>query len=172
MEKKITTVLESLCKPTGTGFIGFFSFDVLDIRGRDKFTCEKVWGVNHIHRQNDGYDRRQSWNRLNVWLLDYLLIDSVICGKTDWQEDIVLFLEGDMENWQKKKTTRGIMVTTSAFLTCRQCLNTGSSLGWSLNFRALVCGIFWSSSSGVSPDAPVSTPPSTVNGSANKLKLT
>ena len=39
-----------------------------------------------------------------------------------------------------------------------------------LNFRAFVCGIFWSSSSGVSPGTSVSSPLSSVNGLANKIK--
>ena len=47
----------------------------------------------------------------------------------------------------------------------------GSSLSWGLNFRALVCGIFWSSSTGFSPGTPVSSPLSSVNGSAKKIKL-
>ena len=46
-------------------------------------------------------------------------------------------------------STRGVMVSTSAFLACHQCYSAGSSLVWGLNFRALVCCIFWSSVSGV-----------------------
>ena len=38
--------------------------------------------------------------------------------------------------------TRGVMVSTSAFLACHQCCWAGSSLACSLNFRALVCDIF------------------------------
>ena len=38
--------------------------------------------------------------------------------------------------------TRGVTVSTSAFLACHQCHSAGSSLAWGLNFRALVCGIF------------------------------
>ena len=45
--------------------------------------------------------------------------------------------------------TRGVTVSMSAFLTCHQCYCAGSSLAWGLNLRALVCGIFWSSSPGV-----------------------
>ena len=45
--------------------------------------------------------------------------------------------------------TRGVMVIMSAFLACHQYFSAGSSLAWGLNFRALICGIFWSSSSGV-----------------------
>ena len=43
--------------------------------------------------------------------------------------------------------TRGVTVSMSAFLACHQCA--GSSLAWGLNLRAVVCGIFWSSSPGV-----------------------
>ena len=45
--------------------------------------------------------------------------------------------------------TRGVTVSTSAFLACHQCYCAGSSLAWGLNLRALVCGIFCSSSPGV-----------------------
>ena len=38
--------------------------------------------------------------------------------------------------------TRGVMVSTSAFLACHQCKSAGSSLAWGLNFRTLVYGIF------------------------------
>ena len=30
------------------------------------------------------------------------------------------------------------------FLACQQCWSLGSSLGWGLNFGALICGFFWS----------------------------
>ena len=43
----------------------------------------------------------------------------------------------------------GVTVSTSAFLACHQCYCAGSSLAWDLNLRALVCGIFCSSSPGV-----------------------
>ena len=45
--------------------------------------------------------------------------------------------------------TCGVMVSTSAFLASHHCESAGSSLSWGLNFRALVCDIFWSSSSAV-----------------------
>ena len=45
--------------------------------------------------------------------------------------------------------TRGVTVSISAFLACHQCYCVGSSLAWGLNLRDVVCGIFWSSSSGV-----------------------
>ena len=38
--------------------------------------------------------------------------------------------------------TRGVTVSTSAFLACHQNYCAGSSLAWGLNLRALVCGIF------------------------------
>ena len=38
--------------------------------------------------------------------------------------------------------TRGVMVSTSAFLVCHQCYCAGSSHAWGLNLQALVCGIF------------------------------
>ena len=45
--------------------------------------------------------------------------------------------------------TRGVTVSMSAFLACHHCYCAGSSLAWGLNLRAVVCGIFWSSSPGV-----------------------
>ena len=39
-------------------------------------------------------------------------------------------------------STRGVTVSTSAFLACHQCYCTGSSLVWGLNLRAVVLGIF------------------------------
>ena len=58
--------------------------------------------------------------------------------------------------WEKKfkyvfcvGATRGVTVSTSAFLACHKCYCAGSSLAWGLNIRAVVCGIFWSSSPGV-----------------------
>ena len=45
--------------------------------------------------------------------------------------------------------TRDVTVSTPAFLACHQRYCAGSSLAWGLNFRALVCGIFGSSSPGV-----------------------
>ena len=46
-------------------------------------------------------------------------------------------------------TTRGVTVSMSAFLACHQCYCAGSSLAWGLNLRAVVYGIFRSSSPGV-----------------------
>ena len=45
--------------------------------------------------------------------------------------------------------TRGVTVSISAFLASHQCYCAGSSLAWGLNLRAVVCGIFGSSSPGV-----------------------
>ena len=45
--------------------------------------------------------------------------------------------------------TRCVTFSMSAFLTCHQCYCAGSSLAWGLTLRAVVCGIFWSSSPGV-----------------------
>ena len=45
--------------------------------------------------------------------------------------------------------TRGVTVSMSAFLAFHHCYCAGSSHAWGLNFWAAVCGIFWSSSSGV-----------------------
>ena len=45
--------------------------------------------------------------------------------------------------------TGDVTVSMSAFRTSHQCYCAGSSLTWGLNLRALVCGIFWSSSPGV-----------------------
>ena len=64
------------------------------------------------------------------------------------------------------------MVSTSAFLACHQRYCAGSGLAWGLNFRALVCGIFWS----LSPKGflPVIWFPPLLrrfNGSVHKIKL-
>ena len=45
--------------------------------------------------------------------------------------------------------TRGVTISMSAFLACHQYYCAGSSLAPGLNLRAVVCGIFWSSSPGV-----------------------
>ena len=45
--------------------------------------------------------------------------------------------------------TRGVTVSTSAFLACHQCCCAGLCLAWGLSVQALVCGIFWSWSPGV-----------------------
>ena len=37
--------------------------------------------------------------------------------------------------------TRGVIVRMSAFLACHQWYSAGSSLGWDLNFQAVVCGL-------------------------------
>ena len=37
--------------------------------------------------------------------------------------------------------TRGVTVSTSAFLACHQCCCEGSGFAWGWNLRALVCGI-------------------------------
>ena len=50
---------------------------------------------------------------------------------------------------QATGATCGATVSMSAFLACHQCYCAGSSLAWGLNLRAVVCGIFWSSSPGV-----------------------
>ena len=56
--------------------------------------------------------------------------------------------------------------------TMTSCWSAGSSLGWDLNFRALVCGIFWSSSQGVFSRHTGFLPSLIVNGSAKKkIKL-
>ena len=53
-------------------------------------------------------------------------------------------------NWTVAQgATLGVTVSMSAFLACHQCYWTGSSLAWSLNLQAVVCGIFWSLSPGV-----------------------
>ena len=67
--------------------------------------------------------------------------------------------------------TRGVMVSTSAFLACHQCYCTGSSLAWGLNPRALVVAFSEARRQGFSPGTPVSSPTSSVNGSVNKIKL-
>ena len=40
------------------------------------------------------------------------------------------------------RTTRGVRVSTSAFLNCQQRWIAGLSLVWDLEFHALVCGMF------------------------------
>ena len=47
-----------------------------------------------------------------------------------------------VEQHVKIVATRGVTVSTSAFLACHQCYCAGSSLAWGLNIQALVCGIF------------------------------
>ena len=51
--------------------------------------------------------------------------------------------------WYNSAKTHGVTVSMSAFLACHQCYCVGSSLAWGLNLRAVVCGIFRSSSPGV-----------------------
>ena len=66
----------------------------------------------------------------------------------------------------------GVMVSTSAFLACHQCYCVGSSLAWGLNLRALVYVAFSEAHhQGFSPGTLVSSPLSSVNGSANEIKL-
>ena len=73
---------------------------------------------------------------------------------------------------KKKKQTRGVTVSMSAFLACHQCYCEGSSLAWGLNLRAVVCGIFWSSSPGAFSGYSGFLPSFIgFNGSANKIKL-
>ena len=47
-----------------------------------------------------------------------------------------------VEEFRRMGATRGVTVSTCAFLACHQCYCAGSSLAWGLNIRALVCGIF------------------------------
>ena len=47
--------------------------------------------------------------------------------------------------------TRGVMVSTPAFLACYQCCSAGSSLGRGLNFRASVRDNFEARRQGFSP---------------------
>ena len=49
----------------------------------------------------------------------------------------------------KDGATGGVTVSMSAFLACHQRYCAGSSLAWGLYLRAVVCGIFVSSSPGV-----------------------
>ena len=68
--------------------------------------------------------------------------------------------------------TRGVTVSTSALLACHQCFCAGSSLAWGLNLRALVRRHFLKLVARVFfPRTPVSFPPLSVNGSANKIQL-
>ena len=80
------------------------------------------------------------------------------------------------EPWQyctKVGATRSVTVNTSAFLPSYQCYCTSSRLAFGLNLRSLVCGISEARHQGFffSPGTPVSSPLSSVNGSANKIKL-
>ena len=54
----------------------------------------------------------------------------------------LLSLGGCMALRWVSEATRGVAVSTFAFLTCHQCYCAGSSLAWGLNHRAAVCGIF------------------------------
>ena len=66
--------------------------------------------------------------------------------------------------------TCGVTVSTSAFLAYHQCYCEGSSLARGLNLRDLVCGVSDTRRQGFSPGTPVSSPPSSFNGSANEIK--
>ena len=67
---------------------------------------------------------------------------------------------------------RGVTVSASAFLACHQCYCAGSSLALGLNLWVLVCVAFSKARrEEFSPGTPVSSPPSSVNGSASKTKL-
>ena len=83
-------------------------------------------------KQNIQEDRILKWSRyamLRRLLYNYLL--RIISHVTLRQID---------------GATRGATVSTSAFQACHQCYCAGLSLAWGLNLRALVWGIFWSSS--------------------------
>ena len=70
--------------------------------------------------------------------------------------------------------TCGVMVSASAFLACHKCYCAGSSLSWGLNLRACVCVYVTFSEvgrQGFSPGTLVSSPPPSVNGSTNRIKL-
>ena len=56
-------------------------------------------------------------------------------------------------------------------LAWHQFWSVGSSLGWGLNFQTLVCGIPEASHQRFSLGTPVSSPPSLINCSANKIQL-
>ena len=61
----------------------------------------------------------------------------------------LVFSQSSYSTWTMFGMFCGVTVSMSAFLACHQCYCTGSSLAWGLNLRAVVCGIFWSSSPGV-----------------------
>ena len=84
-------------------------------------------------------------------------------NKSNFKTKLSHFLFSSYRNWfefkivatdsRKLRVKRGVTcdvtVSMSAFLACHQCYCAGSSLVWGLNLRAVVCGIFWSSSPGV-----------------------
>ena len=81
--------------------------------------------------------------------------------------------EGNQMYYGYIGATHGVTVCTSAFLACYQCYCAGSSLALGLNFRALVkVALSEAHRQWFSPGTPVSSPPSLVNSSANKKKLT
>ena len=65
-----------------------------------------------------------------VLLIKLCTADDTVCTA----DDTVCTVDGT--------ATRGVTVSTSAFLACHQCYCAGSSLAWGLNLRAVVCGIF------------------------------
>ena len=66
---------------------------------------------------------------------------------------------------------RGVTVSSSAFLTCHQSYCEGSSLAWRLNFQLQCVSFSEARRQGFSPGTPVSSPTSSVNDSANNIKL-
>ena len=60
-----------------------------------------------------------------------------------------------------------------AFLACHQCYCAGSSLASGLESSGFSIHVAFSEArhQGFSPGTPVSSPPSSINGSANKIKL-
>ena len=74
---------------------------------------------------------------------------SVVCCTLDSGYTTCFMIWGGWGGWICHGATRGVTVSVSAFLACHQCYCVGSSLAWGLNLRAVVCGIFWSSSPGV-----------------------
>ena len=62
--------------------------------------------------------------------------------------------------------TRGVTGSVSAFLAWHQCYRAGLSLAWGLN-----PAFSEARRKGFSTGTPVSSPTSSVNGSANKIKL-
>ena len=68
-----------------------------------------------------------------MWEMTYIFGNWLKCLRNGLKH-----VANDVDLW----ATRGVIVSMSAFLACHQSYCAGSSLAWSLNLRAVVCGIF------------------------------
>ena len=101
-----------------------------------------------VHRLDLGlYSHPKEYPPLFCCKMNEKIVNEIRCRKLkpwNWLKDRV-----DRSDDEADGATRGVTVSMSAFLAYHQCYCAGSSLAWGLNLRAVVCGIFWSSSPGV-----------------------